>query len=320
MGEVYLATDTKLDREVAIKVLPMGLAQAPERLARFEREAKVLAQLSHPGIATIHGFDQHEGTSFLVMEHVAGKDLSERLRRGALSVEETIEVGQQIAEALEAAHEKGIIHRDLKPANIKVTAEGRVKVLDFGLAKALGGDSEVGRAPSGTGAVEGDGLRARSSFQEVTSDESPTITDAYTKPGMILGTAAYMSPEQARGREVDGRTDIWAFGCVLFECLTGKKAFPGDDMTETLAGIIKSEPEWSLLPDGIPRLLQVLLRQCLAKNSKQRFHEIADGGPLPRRCRPESRHSLKARERQSTGCFRIQWCLSCSGDALCRQR
>ena len=273
MGEVYRATDTKLDREVAIKVLPAVMATDKERLARFEREAKVLAQLSHANIATVHGFDHHEGTSFLVMEHVTGEDLSERLRRGALPVEEAIEIGQQIAEALEAAHARGIVHRDLKPANIKVTAEGHVKVLDFGLAKALEADSEVGRAYPQSTTAEGDGSRGRSPHLE---DDSPTITDTFTKPGTILGTAAYMSPEQAKGKSVDGRTDIWAFGCVLFESLTGKRAFAGGDSTETLAAIIRGEPDWSLLPKDVSPLLRWLLTKCLTKDPRSRLQHIGD--------------------------------------------
>ncbi len=255
MGEVYRATDTKLDREVAIKVLPSSLSQDQERLARFEREAKVLAQLSHPNIATVHGFEESDGTCFLVMELVAGEDLSQRIHRGVLSFREALDVAKQLTGALQAAHDKGIVHRDLKPANIRLTDDGQVKVLDFGLAKAME-DSSL--------------------HQEVSLEDSPTITDAFTQPGTILGTAAYMSPEQARGREVDRRTDIWAFGCVLFECLTGKKAFPGDDTTETLAGIIKGEPDWGLLPDDLPPNVPLLLRKCLAKGRRERLHDIAD--------------------------------------------
>jgi eukaryotic-like serine/threonine-protein kinase len=202
MGEVYRATDTKLDREVAIKVLPPAFSQNKERLARFEREAKTLAQLNHPNIASVHGSDQEEGTTFLVMEHIDGEDLSVRLRQGALPIDDVIDICGQVAKGLEAAHAKGIIHRDLKPGNIKVTIEGQVKVLDFGLAKALEHESVIG---------------------EPVDDESPTLTDAFTQPGTILGTAAYMSPEQARGKAIDKRSDIWSFGCVLFECLSGKK-------------------------------------------------------------------------------------------------
>ena len=286
MGEVYRATDTKLDREVAIKVLPGAVAQDAERLARFEREAKVLAQLSHPNVASVFGFDQHEGTWFLVMECVAGEDLSERLKRGALSVEESLEIGRQIAEALEAAHERGIIHRDLKPANIKVMSDGRVKVLDFGLAKALCRDSEQVGASSRAGAAVGDGSRVRSPHQGqphqgvcqlgISPDESPTITDVFTKPGTVLGTAAYMSPEQAKGQGLDERTDVWAFGCVLYECLTGRKAFGGEDTTEMLASIIKGDPDWSALPDGTPPMVRALLQKCLTKKRSRRLHSIAD--------------------------------------------
>jgi eukaryotic-like serine/threonine-protein kinase len=261
MGEVYRATDTKLDREVAIKVLPTAFAQDRERLARFEREAKVLAQLNHPNIASVHGFDQHEGTRFLVMEHVDGEDLSQRLKRGPLSVDESIEIGKQIAEGLEAAHAKGIIHRDLKPANIKVSSEGQVKVLDFGLAKA----TVESAVPSGLGEAQASGF----------DSDSPTITNAFTQPGTILGTAAYMSPEQAKGKAVDQRTDVWAFGCVLFECLTGSRAFVGEDATDTLAGIIKGEPDWKAV-SRMPTAIRLLLRKCLAKDRHARLQSIDD--------------------------------------------
>ena len=256
MGEVYRATDTKLEREVAIKVLPKSVVQDKERLARFEREAKVLAQLTHQNIAGIYGLEQSGETQALILELVEGDDLSVRLKRGSLPVDEALEVCKQIAEALETAHEKGIIHRDLKPGNIKLTSDGKVKVLDFGLAKALSDESET----SAISSVE----------------DSPTITDAFTKPGTILGTAAYMSPEQARGKHVDKRTDIWAFGCVLFECLTGKKAFQGEDVTETLATIIKGDPDWPAIPGGTPPTIQLLLRKCLAKDRRKRLHHIDD--------------------------------------------
>src|SRR5579864_5347563 len=204
MGEVYQAHDTKLGRDVAIKVLPEAFAHDPERLSRFQGEAKMLASLNHPNIATIHGLEQSNGRHYLVMELVAGETLAERIKReGAVPVEETLTVAKQIAEALEGAHEKGIIHRDLKPANVKLTPEGKVKVLDFGLAKAFAGDAA------------NDDL-----------SNSPTLSAAATMQGVILGTAAYMSPEQARGKTVDKRTDIWAFGCVLYELLTGRHAFP----------------------------------------------------------------------------------------------
>ena len=257
MGEVYRATDTKLDREVAIKVLPPVFAQDKERLARFEREAKALAQLNHPNIASVYGFDQHDGTWFLVMENVEGEDLSAQLHRGPLSIDEALDHGRQVAEGLEAAHAKGIIHRDLKPANIKVTTDGKVKILDFGLAKATS-DEGSERIPSSV------------------DEDSPTITNTFTRPGTILGTAAYMSPEQARGKALDQRTDVWSFGCVLFECLTGRRAFVGEDTTETLASIIKGEPDWDALPSATPLPIHWLLKKCLAKDRKRRLRDIAD--------------------------------------------
>jgi serine/threonine protein kinase len=245
MGEVYQAHDTKLGRDVAIKVLPEAFAHDAERLARFQREAKMLAALNHPNIATIFGLEHSDGTRYLVMELVPGDTLQQRVKRdGAVPVEEALTIAKQIAEALEAAHEKGIIHRDLKPANVKVTPEGKVKVLDFGLAKAFAGDT----------ATEDIG-------------NSPTLSQAATMQGVILGTAAYMSPEQARGKAVDKRTDIWAFGCVLYELLTGKQAFPGEDITEILAAVVKSEPDWSCLPETTSAAIWLLLRRCLQKES-----------------------------------------------------
>src|SRR6202045_3023842 len=254
MGEVYQAHDTKLGRDVAIKVLPEAFAHDPERLSRFQREAKMLAALNHPNIATIYGLEQSNGTSYLVMELVSGETLAERVtREGALPIEEALTICKQIAEALEAAHEKGIIHRDLKPANVKVTPEGKVKVLDFGLAKAFAGDT--------------------------TNDDpsnSPTLSMAATMHGVILGTAAYMSPEQARGKAVDKRTDIWAFGCVLYELLCGCQAFEGEDVTEILAAVVKTEPDWNRLPEATPPAIRALLRRCLRKDRRQRFHDAAD--------------------------------------------
>jgi serine/threonine protein kinase/Tol biopolymer transport system component len=254
MGEVYQAHDTKLGRDVAIKVLPEAFAHDPERLARFQREAKMLASLNHPNIAIIHGLEQSGSTSYLVMELVPGETLQDRVKRdGAVPIEESLAIAKQIAEALEAAHEKGIIHRDLKPANVKVTPEGKVKVLDFGLAKAFEGDS-------------------------VTEDmsNSPTLSRAATMQGVILGTAAYMSPEQARGKSVDKRTDIWAFGCVLYELLTGKEAFHGEDITEILAAVVLKEPALDALPANIYPPIRVLLQRCLRKDRRQRFHDAAD--------------------------------------------
>jgi serine/threonine protein kinase/Tol biopolymer transport system component len=253
MGEVYQAHDTKLGRDVAIKVLPEAFAHDADRLSRFQREAKMLASLNHPNIATIHGLEQSGGTSYLVMELVSGETLSERVKRdGAVPIEETLAIAKQIAEALEAAHEKGIIHRDLKPANVKLTPEGKVKVLDFGLAKAFEADSAA---------------------EDMSN--SPTLSRAATLQGVILGTAAYMSPEQARGKSVDKRTDIWAFGCVLYELLTGKQAFDGEDITEILAAVVKIEPDWTRLPEATPTTIGVLLRRCLRKDRRQRLQDAA---------------------------------------------
>ncbi len=255
MGEVYLAVDKNLDRQVAVKVLPAAFAEDAERLARFEREAKLLAVLNHPSIAAIYGLEESEGQRFLVLELVEGETLKTKLDRGPMEVEETLDLCRQITEGLEAAHEKGIIHRDLKPGNIMVTPKGEVKILDFGLAKAFAGES--------TGAG-------------VDIEKSPTITAQMTRPGVVLGTAAYMSPEQARGRTVDKRTDIWAFGCVLFECLTGQWAFQGDTVSDTLAHILKGEPDWSTLPENTQSSIRTLLRRCLRKNLKDRLHDVAD--------------------------------------------
>lgn len=253
MGVVYKAEDTKLARKVAIKVLPEIFTADPERLARFEREARVLASLNHPNIAAIHGVEEAEGKRFLVLELVEGETLAERLSRGALSLEETLEVCRQIAEGLEGAHEKGIIHRDLKPSNVKITPERKAKILDFGLAKAF-----------------------HDQASEVDIRKSPTITADMTQPGVILGTAAYMSPEQATGRLVDKRADIWAFGCILFECLAGKRAFPGDTVTESMAAILRGEPDWDSLPAGTPGNVRAVLRRCLEKDPRERLHDIAD--------------------------------------------
>jgi Tol biopolymer transport system component len=254
MGEVYQAHDTKLGREVAIKVLPEAFAHDPERLSRFQREAKMLASLNHPNIATIHGLEQSGGTSYLVMELVSGETLADRVRRdGPIPIEEALAIAKQIAEALEAAHEKNIIHRDLKPANVKLTTEGKVKVLDFGLAKAFEGDTTTGDIGN-----------------------SPTLIAAATMQGVILGTAAYMSPEQARGKAVDKRTDIWAFGCVLYELLSGKHAFDGEDTTEILAAVVKTEPDWIRLPTTTPPAVCILLKRCLQKDKTLRLQAAGD--------------------------------------------
>jgi Tol biopolymer transport system component len=254
MGEVYKAHDTKLGRDVAIKILPEAFAHDSDRLARFQREAKMLAALNHPNIATVHGLEQSNGTSYLVMELVAGETLAERIKReGAVPVEEALKIAVQIAEALEAAHEKGVIHRDLKPANVKVTPEGKVKVLDFGLAKAFAGETT-----------------------DSNPSQSPTLSAVATMQGVLLGTAAYMSPEQARGKAVDKRTDIWAFGCVLYELLTGKQAFQGEDITEILAAVVKSEPDWTALPANISPSIRVLLQRYLRKDRRQRISDASD--------------------------------------------
>ena len=231
MGEVYRATDTNLKRQVAIKVLPDLVAADAERVARFQREAEVLAALNHPNIAHIHGLERSAGTIALVMELVEGPTLADRIAQGPIPVDVALPIAKQIAEALETAHEQGIIHRDLKPANIKVRADGTVKVLDFGLAKVM----------EPTGALL------------TSASQSPTIpTLAMTQAGVILGTAAYMSPEQARGKDVDKRTDIWAFGCVLYEMLTGRIAFPGKTLSDTIVAVLERTPEWSVVPSYTP--------------------------------------------------------------------
>ncbi|MDA2924420.1 serine/threonine protein kinase, partial [Acidobacteria bacterium AH-259-L09] len=257
MGQVYRATDTKLGREVAIKVLPDLLARDPERLARFEREAKLLAALNHPNIAAIYGLEESNGLRYLVLELVPGETLAERLAKGPLPVEKALRICGQIAEALEAAHEKGIIHRDLKPANIKVTPQDKVKVLDFGVAKALAGDE--------SGADLGS-----------SSTRTAAETAAETADGVILGTAAYMSPEQARGKAVDKRADIWSFGCVLYEALTAKRAFKGETVTETLPKVLESEPDWEELPGNTSWNIRSLVCRCLHKDPHLRFHDMAD--------------------------------------------
>jgi len=261
MGEVWRATDTKLEREVAIKVLPEAFTSDPERLARFEREAKLLAQLHHPHIASIFGLEEADGVRGLVMELVEGPTLAERLEKGAPSLEESLGIARQIAEALEEAHEKGIVHRDLKPQNVKLTAQGQVKVLDFGLAKAMESD------PAKSGAD-----LARSP----TLLNSPTLTAAGTQLGVILGTAGYMAPEQAAGGAADRRADIWAFGVVLWEMLSGRRLFEGETVSHVLAGVLKDEPDLSALPEGTPSKIRRLVRRCLAKKPRQRLQSIGD--------------------------------------------
>ena len=266
MGDVYRARDTQLRRDVAIKILPHEFSRDPDKVARFQREAVAFAALNHPNIAAIHDLDEINGTRFLVLEFVEGETLAARLKRGPLSVRQAIDICRQVAAGLEAAHAKGVHHRDLKPDNIQITPDDRVKLLDFGLAKMLASENET---------------------------EAPhrNLTQWNTNPGMIMGTAPYLSPEQARGQQPDKRSDIWAFGCVMFEALTGTPAFPGATMMDVFIAILKSEPDWTLLPPELPSSVQSLLRRCLQKESRQRLPEIAHArmvledvlaeGPLP---------------------------------------
>ena len=253
MGRVFRARDTKLDRDVAIKVLPDAFAHEADRLARFQREARTLASLNHPNIAAIYGVEESGGITALVMELVEGKDLSQLIARGAIPIDEAVPIAKQIAEALEAAHEQGIIHRDLKPANIRIRPDGRAKVLDFGLAKALSAD-----------------------MASASVDDTHTLTAYATKMGTIIGTAAYMSPEQARGKPVDKRSDIWAFGCVLYEALAGRRAFAGETVTDIITAVVKNEPDWSALPSDTPAHIRTLLVRCLQKDPRRRLRDIGD--------------------------------------------
>ena len=262
MGVVYRARDARLGREVAIKVLPEGFAADAERLARFDREARVLASLNHPNIATIHGVEEQEGTRALVMELVEGETLSERLARGAMPWEECLPIFLQIVEALEYAHEHGVIHRDLKPANVKLTPEGKAKLLDFGLAKAL--DPMAGQS----------GSSGHNPAQSPTM--SPTVTAAATQAGVIMGTAAYMSPEQAKGKPVDRRADVWAFGVLLWECLTGRRLFEGETVPETFGAIFRQEIELTALPRAVPQGVRRILARCLERDPRQRLRDIGE--------------------------------------------
>ncbi len=256
MGQVYRARDLRLNRDVALKVLPESIRHDPDRLARFEREAQALAALNHPNIATVHGFEDSGGEPILIMELVEGTTLADQLREGPLRPEEARAMALQIVEGLDAAHEQGVVHRDLKPANIKIRPDGTLKILDFGLAKIFAASDENHRADLAN---------------------SPTLTaPMMTTAGVVLGTAAYMSPEQARGRPVDKRADIWAFGCVLYEMLTGQPAFDGETSTDILAAIVQREPDWSRLPAGLPRSIASLLRRCLQKNARERLRDIGD--------------------------------------------
>jgi Tol biopolymer transport system component len=288
MGEVYCARDTKLNRDVALKILPTEFAADPDRLARFKREAQVLASLNHPHIAAIYGFEDSSEMHALVLELVEGPTLADRIAKGSITPDEALPIAKQIAEALGAAHEQGIIHRDLKPANVKVREDGTVKVLDFGLAKALEPVSAI--SPSVTA--------------------SPTITTPaqMTGVGTILGTAAYMSPEQAKGRPADKRSDIWAFGSVLYEMLTGRRAFTGDNVTDTLGAVIHSEPNWSLLGPNAPASVRLVLQRCLAKDPRQRFHDIGDV-----RLALDGAFDVAGAEAPSSSAVRERWWLSVAG-------
>ena len=256
MGEVYRARDTKLNRDVAIKTLPAGVATDPERLARFQLEAQVLASLNHPNIAHIYGVEDSQDVHALVMELVDGPTLAERIAQGPIPLDDTLSIAAQIARAIEAAHAQDVIHRDLKPANIKVRSDGTVKVLDFGLAKALAPGLPI--APSG--------------LSQLPTVASPAVTQA----GMVLGTAAYMSPEQARGRAAGKPADVWAFGCVLFEMLTGLSAFAGETMSDMIAKTLGQEPDWKALPASTPGKVRDVLRRCLQKEQQHRFQDIKD--------------------------------------------
>src|SRR5499427_3006793 len=254
MGEVYRARDTKLNRDVALKILPEAFTADGDRIARFRREAQVLASLNHPNIAAIYGFEDSGQTHALVLELVDGPTLADRIAKGPIPLDEALAIAKQIADALEAAHEQGIVHRDLKPANIKVRDDGTVKVLDLGLAKAMEPASAI--SPM------------------LTNSPTTTTPAMVTGVGTLLGTAAYMSPEQAKGRPADKRSDVWAFGCVLYEMLTGTSAFKGDDVAETLAGIIRGEPDWSRLPSTLPSSLVVVIRRCLEKDRSKRIADV----------------------------------------------
>ena len=252
MGEVYKARDPRLNRHVAIKALPDLVANDPERVARFEREAQVLAALSHPHIGAIYGLEVADAgkSRYLILEFIDGESLAARLQRGAVPFDEAVTYARQMLDALEAAHEKGIVHRDLKPGNVMLTTENQIKILDFGLARVIDSDPTASQS------------------------NSPTLTFAATQVGVVLGTAAYMSPEQAKGRVADRRSDVWAFGCVFFEMLTGKRVFDGEDVSETLAAVLRADPDWKALPADVPAGIRSLLKRCLERDRKARVPEI----------------------------------------------
>ena len=265
MGEVYRARDTRLKRDVAIKVLPAAFARDPDRIARLQREAEVLATLNHPNVGAVYGFEETPDAAGIVMELVEGPTLGDRIAHGPIPIDEALKMARQIADALDAAHEKGVIHRDLKPANIKVTPDGKVKVLDFGLAKLAEGPPKGGQYDD------------RSVRLQPDLTVSPTVAVLATSAGLILGTAGYMSPEQARGKAADRRSDIWAFGCVLFEMLTGRKTFEtGETVSDAVAAILTRDPDWTALPPQTPGPIRRLLRRCLEKDPDRRLHHIAD--------------------------------------------
>ncbi len=299
MGEVYRARDTRLGREVAIKVLPATLVSDPERSARFAREARTLAALHHPNVASLFGFEEAEGVRFLVMELVEGRSLAQTLADGPLSLADALDVARQIAEGLEEAHERGIVHRDLKPANVMLTADGRVKILDFGLARAY----------------QGEGV------DESDLQNSPTITAAMTQAGTILGTAAYMSPEQARGRGVDRRADLWAFGVVLWEMLTAERLFEGETLSDTLAAVLRAEPDWKRLPAGTPENVRHLIVRCLERDPRKRLRDIGEARVRLERWRddPQSLHLGTDRSESTaprrTPRLRLPWAISAAAVA-----
>ncbi len=292
MGEVYRAKDTKLGRDVAIKVLPSAVAQDAERLSRFKREAQVLASLNHPNIAAIYGLDEADGQQFLVLELVAGEDLSERLKRGAIPLEQALEIAKQIAMGLEEAHDKGIVHRDLKPANVKLTPDGMVKVLDFGLAKAYTSDA--------------------SGIRSLDSGNSPTMTHAATMAGMILGTAAYMAPEQAAAVAVDRRADVWSFGVVLYEMLTGRRLFDGETVSHVLAAVLKDTPDFGALPAETPERIVDLVRRCLRKKPRERLQAIGDARVVIEEVLADPRGGDRAESVAARG-SKLPWVLAAAG-------
>jgi Tol biopolymer transport system component len=303
MGEVYRARDTKLDRDVAVKVLPEEFFEDRERVARFEREAKALAALNHPGIAAVHSFEAVSGRHILVMELVEGEGLDARIARGAIAFDEALPIARQIAEALEAAHERGIVHRDLKPANVMVTPEGRVKLLDFGLAR-VAFERPLDAAGREQAAATGHPMVGRS------PTAIPTVTGGLTQAGIVLGTAAYMSPEQARGKAVDKRTDVWAFGAVLFEMLAGKRLFDGETPSDVLAAVLTREPDLTSLPPSTPASVRELIERCLRRDARSRQRDMGDVRVLLEDASVPARKEAVARRGEATGGRRLAFALA----------